>query len=285
MIATLTDLFDWRAGRPIAFGSFTTTTREDMLGVVDAAEELGVPVILQASRFQLDVASIDLWAMEAQRIAREAEVLVCVHLDHGHDFEVCSRALRHGFTSVMRDGSKLQLRDNIMETRKVVDMAHAMGVSVEGELGQIGGVEDELETGRPDQYTDPKEAEAFVAETGVDALAIAVGTAHGLYSGPITLKPDLAKEIATTSRVPVVLHGGSGLERHDLLTMIEAGVAKINIGTELKLAHVAAWKQAFDASTEPTDPRNVLPLVRASVRRVATAKLSIFSELLQGQLT
>lgn len=273
MIATLTELFAWCQDPPRAVGSFTATTREDMLGVVDAAEALDAPVILQASVNQLAGPGIGVWAAEAVAIARDARVPVCLHLDHGHDYDICLQALRHGFTSVMRDASKLPLERNIAEVAAVTRAAHAVGVPVEAELGQVGGIEDGVVTGTDGIYTDPDEAERMVTETGVDALAVAIGTAHGLYQGPVVLDFERAEHLGRLLPVPLVLHGGSGVDDASLARLVRAGVAKVNIGTEIKHAQVDAWQAFLAGKPRDRDPRHALTRVREAVRAVADAKI------------
>src|SRR5690606_31282371 len=162
---------------------------------------------------------------------------IALHLDHGSSFEVAMACIRAGFSSVMFDGSHYPLEENIRLTKEIVKAAHAMGVSVEGELGTIGGVEDDISVDEADaSLAKPEEAIRFYEETGVDALAIAVGTAHGMYKGEPNIRFDIIDEVAKAIPVPIVLHGGSGVKDEAIKEAIAKGVGKINVNTENQIA-------------------------------------------------
>ncbi|MDW7652224.1 MAG: ketose-bisphosphate aldolase, partial [Bacillota bacterium] len=218
-----------------AVGAFNTNNMEIVQAIVEAAEEEQAPVILQASQGALKYAGIRYITAMVRAAVETASVPIVLHLDHGTSFEQTMLCLKHGFTSVMFDGSKYDLDENIAATRKVVDVAHAMGASVEGELGKIGGTEDDITVDERDAlFTDPDEAERFVTEARVDALAVAIGTAHGTYKGEPKL--DFARLEIINGRVetPIVLHGASGVPADSVRKSIALGVRKINIDTELR---------------------------------------------------
>lgn len=263
-----------RAGR--AVGAFTVITREEIQGVLLAAEELDRSVILQASPKQLSAAGLDDLATEMVRAAERARVPVVAQLDHGDSFEVACRCLRRGFSSVLIDGSLLPFEENVDLTRRVVDVAHAVGSSVEGELGHIGGTEDDVTT-ESSASTTVEEAVRFVEATGIDALAVAIGTAHGTYRTAPRLDMERAEEIRDAVPVPLVLHGGSSLTADTIRRAIDVGFRKINIGTELKMAHTNALRAFLDENPEQFDARAFLPVVRDAVRRLAVEKIRQFA--------
>ncbi|HEX7002951.1 MAG TPA: class II fructose-bisphosphate aldolase [Trueperaceae bacterium] len=276
MIATLRDVLAEADREGSAVGAFTVVTREDIQGTLAAAEELGRSVILQASPKQLEAAGLDELAQEMVRAAERSTVPVVVQLDHGDSFEIACRCLRRGFSSVLIDGSLLPFDENIELTSRVVAVAHALGSSVEGELGHIGGTEDDVTTESSD-LTTVDEAVNFVEATGIDALAVAIGNAHGTYRTTPRLELGRAAEIYQAVPVPLVLHGGSSLAEETIREAIKAGFRKINIGTELKTAHTDALRQFLAANPEQFDPRAYLPIVRGAVRRLAARKMMLFS--------
>ena len=193
-------------------GAFNVNNMEIVQAIIEAAEETNSPVILQASQGGIKYAGIEYIAALGKVAAEKAKVPVALHLDHGTDFNQIMLCIRHGFTSVMIDGSRFELEDNINITKKVVEVAHAVGVSVEAELGKIGGTEDHISVSEAEAtFTDPDEAVRFVEETNVDSLAIAVGTAHGVYKGEPKLDFDRIKIIKERVNIPLVLHGSSGV--------------------------------------------------------------------------
>lgn len=217
-----------REGR--AVGSFSVGNLEMVLGAVRAAEELNTPVILQVAEVRLPYSPLALLGPMMLGAARAAKVPVAVHLDHGLTPETIREALELGFTSVMFDGSKLPLAENIARTREVVGLARRYGADVEAELGRVGGSEDGSEQNGC-VCTDPQEAERFCRETGVDALAVAIGNAHGNYRAAPQLRFDVLDEIARRAPTPLVLHGGTGVTPADFQRCARAGIRKINIAT------------------------------------------------------
>lgn len=266
-----------------AVGAFNANNMELVQAIVGAAEELGAPVILQASQGALRYAGLGyVWAL-AREAAWSARVPVAVHLDHGTDFVQILRCLRAGFTSVMVDGSSLPLAQNIALTRRVVEIAHPLGVSVEAELGRIGGREDELAVAAREAFlTDPDEAVFFVRETGVDALAVAIGTAHGHYHGEPRLDWPRLERIARLVDLPLVLHGSSGLPEEAVREAIRRGVAKVNIDTDVREAFVRGLAAALEADPAESDPRKILGPAREAAKAVVREKIRLFGAAGKG---
>lgn len=214
-----------------AVGAFNATDLNTARGIVEAAEELNSPIILQFAEGQSPYISMEMTANMYLDLARNANVPICIHLDHGESFETIVKAMNLGFTSVMIDASRKTIEENIRRTNKVIEIAKCLDISVEAELG-IMNLEDG--SGRINyqemdaSYTDPKEAERFVKETDVDALAVAFGTVHGLYKFKPKLNFELLREIKKKTNKPLVMHGGSGLTDKEYRKAIENGVVKIN---------------------------------------------------------
>lgn len=237
MLATLNEVMKIAEEKKIAIGSFNTPGLEALQAVIEAAEELELPVIIQFAQCHepwIPLAVIGPIMVEA---AKEAKVPVCVHLDHGETLEYLQQALDLGFTGIMYDGSVLSYEENLKNTKKAVEMAARTGASVEAELGSMGRRESGAgdDTGAEDKtkiYTDPDQAAAFVSDTGIDALACSFGTTHGIYLTEPKLDFDVVKNVrAKTNGIPVVMHGGSGVSGEDYKLAIEAGVRKVNYFT------------------------------------------------------
>jgi fructose-bisphosphate aldolase class II len=213
----------------------------------------------------------------ARAAADKSDIPVVLHLDHGSSFEVAMKCIKAGFTSVMFDGSHYPLEENIRLTKEVVRAAHAMGVSVEGELGTIGGVEDDLSVDEEDAtIAKPEEAIRLYEETGVDALAIAVGTAHGMYKGEPNIRFHIIEEVASKIPVPIVLHGGSGVPDEAIRKSIQAGVGKINVNTENQVAMTNTIKKVFAEKPDVYDPRKYLGPAKEAMKEVVRAKIRLF---------
>ena len=237
MIATLNDVMKIAEEKQIAIGSFNTPNLESLQAVIEAAEELELPVIIQFAQCHEDWIPLSTIGPIMVEMARRAAVPVCVHLDHGETLEYLQQALDMGFTSIMYDGSTLSYDENLENTIKAVQMAKKTGASVEAELGSMGRRESGSgdDTGADDEtkiYTDPTQAADFVKETGIDALACSFGTTHGIYLKEPKLDFDVVKNVrAKTNGTPIVMHGGSGVSRDDYAKAIKAGVRKINYFT------------------------------------------------------
>lgn len=260
-----------------AVGAFNVNNMEIIQAIIDAAEELNSPVILQASQGGIKYAGIEYIANLGKLAGRNAKVPVALHLDHGTDFDQVMLCIRHGFTSVMIDGSRFPLEENIAITKKVVDIAHAVGVTVEAELGKIGGTEDHITVSEKDAtFTDPLEAKRFVEETGVDYLAIAVGTAHGVYKGEPKLDYDRIKAIREVVDIPLVLHGSSGVPAESLQKAISLGISKINIDTDIRNAFAGAVKEFVMNNPDEIDPRKILGPATKAMKEIIKEKMEIF---------
>lgn len=258
-------------------GAFNVNNMEITQAAINAAEELNAPVILQVTQGAIQYAGIDYISKIVKLAAKKASVPVTLHLDHGTDFEIIMQCLRHGFTSVMIDGSKYPLEENIARTKKVVEIAHAMGVSVEGELGKIAGTEDQVHVDERDaSYTDPEEARIFVEETGVDYLAIAVGTAHGVYKGEPKIDFDRIKEIRAVINAPLVLHGSSGVPYDALSKAVSLGICKINIDTDIRMAFANSVREFLNENPSEYDPRKILGPSRKAMQAVVEEKIKVF---------
>lgn len=261
-----------------AVGAFNANNMEIVQAIVEAAEEERSPVILQASQGAIKYAGIEFITVMVKIAAEKATVPVVLHLDHGTGFEQLMQCIRHGFSSIMVDGSHYPLKENIALTKKVVEIARAVGVSVEAELGRIGGTEDNISVSEKEAFfTDPEEARIFVEETGVDALAVAIGTAHGQYKGEPKLDfPRLEKIHAMLLDTPLVLHGSSGVPDESIKMAIERGVRKINIDTNLREAFVAGMREVISAKPNEIDPRKILGPGKERMKEVVKEKMRLF---------
>lgn len=260
-----------------AVGAFNVNNMEIIQAIIGAAEELNSPVILQASQGGLKYAGVDYIAALGKLAANSAKVPVALHLDHGTDFDQVMQCIRNGFTSVMIDGSRFPLEENIEFTKKVVEIAHMVGVTVEAELGKIGGTEDHISVSEEDAtFTDPQEAKRFVEETGVDYLAIAVGTAHGVYQGEPRIDFDRIKAIRELVDVPLVLHGSSGVPEESLKKAISLGISKINIDTDVRASFARAVKEYLEENPDQIDPRKILGPATETMKKTIMEKMQIF---------
>ena len=224
------DLIDDASNEDRAVGAFSVGNMEMVVGAVKAAEELNTPIILQIAQVRLPHSPLHLMGPMMIEAAEKAKVKVAVHLDHGLTLEVVKQALGFRFTSVMFDGSRYDLPENLAFTRQVVEMSREAGANIEAELGVVGGSEDGS-TNEKMVYTDPDIAKSFAEETGVDALAVAIGNAHGHYTSVPKLRFDVLEEIHKKVDIPLVLHGGTGITPQDFRECIRHGVRKINIAT------------------------------------------------------
>lgn len=241
MLVSLTEILQLAEAKKCAVGSFNTPNLESIMAVIGAAEELNVPVVIMHAEVHEAMMPIDVIGPIMIARAKEAKVPVCVHLDHGETLAYAAKALNLGFTSVMFDGSALPYEENVANTKIVVKLAHAKGASVEGEIGVLGKRElgpghDAIENQPEEIYTDPEVAAAFVAETGIDALACSFGTAHGIYLKAPKLDMTVLERVKSRVNIPLVMHGGSGVSDEDYQKVIERGVRKINYYTYMAKA-------------------------------------------------
>ena len=258
--------------RRYAVGAFNCLSVENVMGAVAAAEELHSPIILQLAEVQFPEAPMELMAPVFLRAARNAKVPVAVHLDHGRSIETCIRAVREGFTSVMFDGAELPFEENAEQTRLVVRLAHAAGVDVEAELGRVGytGFGGEgTAAAAADVFTDVEESARFIARTGTDALAIAIGNLHGRYTATPRLNIARLREIHARNAVPLVLHGGSGTSEEDFKACIRNGICKINVATAIQIAAAEAVAEYLARGGSPGYIGIKRRIIEASQRAVA----------------
>lgn len=256
---------------------FSIYNLEQGLGVVRAAEELDVPVLLQAGASAFRYARREPLARLALGLADSSQSPVGVHLDHATDSELIDACLELGYGSVMFDGSALPFEENVRLTREVVERAHASGAWVEAELAGVAGDEDESTAVRVGQLTDPAAAAHFVAATGVDVLAVAVGNVHGMSEAPVELDLELLAAIGDAVTVPLVLHGASGLPDSDVAAAIELGVAKLNVNTELRRAFREALAAAMAAPPSGDGLGSLMQRTMDATQAVASSKLRAFS--------
>jgi len=277
MLVNLNDVLKPAQTGHYAVGLFNTTDTDMLEGVISAAEETRSPVIIGTAEVLLPYGSLELIAPSLIAAAKRATVPVVVHFDHGLTFEKCMQALQLGFSSVMFDGSAGDAQQNILDTAQIVKIAHAFGASVEGEIGHVGDADQN--GADASQYTTPEEAVSFVKATGVDALAVAIGTAHGAYKAKPKLDLDRLAAIRSATDTPLVLHGGSGLTDDDFHNAIFEGVTKVNIYTDLCQAGIAGADRFFREGADPRDLNGYLTmrtLRTEAIRDAAMKKMQLF---------
>lgn len=256
MLVTTEDMLLEAQEGHYAVGAFNVENLEFVMAVVRAAEEKASPVILQTTPGTVKYASLDYFASMAYVAAEEASVPVALHLDHGDGFDRCIQAMQAGYTSVMIDGSHDPFEDNIALTTSVTKVAKPLGIPVEAELGKVGGKEDDgpaVEGESP--YTDPDEAEEFVARTGCTSLAVGVGTAHGVYQGTPHIEQDVLKAIRSRLNIPLVLQGTSGVPDDQVAEAIANGICKVNYATELRQAFMRGFMAYMADNPGAFDPK------------------------------
>lgn len=297
-LVTSTEMFKKAYEGGYAIGAFNVNNMEIIQGITEAAKEEKAPLILQVSAGARKYAKHGYLMKLIEAALEDTGLPICVHLDHGEDFEVCKSCIDGGFTSVMIDGSKHPFEENIRLTKQVVDYAHAKGVVVEGELGRLAGIEDAINVSDKDAaFTDPNQVEEFVKRTGVDSLAIAIGTSHGAYKfkGEAKLRFDILEEIGKRlPGFPIVLHGASsvipefvdminqyggqmpgakGVPEEMLRKASSMAVCKINIDSDLRLAMTASIRKHMAEKPGDFDPRQYLSPARAAIKELVRNKL------------
>ncbi len=255
-----------------AVGAFNVENMEMVKAVIAAAEELRAPVMLQTTPSTVKYAALETYAAIVAAEAKRATVPVCLHLDHGNSYELAIAAMEAGYTSVMIDGSGESFEDNIAVTKRVVEVAKAKGIPVEAELGKVGGKEDDLEA-EADTNTDPQEAKEFAERTGVDSLAIAIGTAHGFYAGTPVLDKERVSDIRALIDTPLVLHGASGLSEEDVKECVARGMCKVNFATELRVAYTDAVKKLLSEKPDTYDPKKLGIVGMEAVKEVVKSRM------------
>lgn len=246
MLVNLKEILKYAEDNKCAIGMFNATGLDSIKAIIEAAEELNTPVILAHAEVHNIYNDISLIGPIMLDVAKRAKVKVCVHLDHGTSLEMIKKAIEIGFTSIMIDASSLEFEDNIKLTKNVVSMCHPLNISVEGEIGRIKSLDDTSDNEY--YYTKASEAEIFVKETGVDALAIAFGTQHGFYKEKPELKIDVIKNVKKVVNIPLVMHGGSGLSEEQFKKCIDAGIRKINYYSYMSKAGYDAAKKVIESN-------------------------------------
>jgi len=257
-----------------AVGAFNAENMEMVQAIIAAAEELNAPVIIQTTPGTIRYASLALYLANVSAAAKAAKVPVAMHLDHGDSFELAMQALTTGYTSIMIDGSKEILEKNIALTKSVVDACKASNIPVEGELGKVGGKEDDMEDSGAG-YTDPKEAVEFVKKTGVSSLAVGVGTAHGVYATTPVLNTELISVLRKIIDIPLVLHGASGLSNEAVQDCIRRGMCKVNFATELRIAYTDAVKDYLAKNPKAFDPKKYGAAAREAVKQLVIGRIKV----------
>ena len=299
-LVTTKEMFEKAYAGGYAIGAFNVNNMEIIQGITEAAKEENAPVILQVSAGARKYAKHDYLVKLVEAAVKDTDLPIALHLDHGEDFEICKACIDGGFTSVMIDGSKHSFEDNIALTKKVVEYAHARGVVVEGELGKLAGIEDDVNVSDADAcFTKPDEVEEFVSRTGVDSLAIAIGTSHGAFKFKPGQKPqlrfDILEEIGRRlPNFPIVLHGASsvsqeyvqiiqkfggklddaiGIPEDMLRQAAKMAVCKINIDSDLRLAFTAGVREYIFNNPADFDPRKYLAVGRTYVKDLVKHKI------------
>lgn len=266
-----------------AVGAFNFFNLENLKGIIEAASLTKSPVIAMASVGAMKIMGEKLVVAATRAISEEYGTEVVLHLDHATDYDMICRCIDNGFTSVMIDASQKSFEENVQITRKVVDYARKYGVSVEAELGHVGGVEDHIKVDeRSALFTVPNEAKIFVEETGIDALAVAVGTVHGFYKSEPKIDFDRIAAIRELTDLPLVLHGGTGVSDADLRRAIEAGITKINVGTELKVHGLFDVMKAGSNASTDSEPRTISKMMIAACSQIVQNKIKVFGS--EGKL-
>ena len=245
-------------------------------GIVEEAQNQASPVILMVASGYLESMGLEFAVALGKQAAEKVKTPVALHLDHGNSYAQAEACVNAGFTSVMIDGSKLPYEENVTLTARVVRMAHAKGVSVEAELGAVGGAEDAVyDENSPDKLVliDPDQAADFVKRTGIDCLAPAIGNVHGMTKQEPRLDTALLREVSKRVDIPLVLHGGSGISEDTIRSLIKDGITKLNIGTELKIA----WRDGMSAffATGNYEPRLGMQAAKAAIRQVVAKKIAL----------
>ncbi|WP_339060425.1 tagatose bisphosphate family class II aldolase [Tepidibacillus marianensis] len=256
--------------------AFNIHNLETVQVVVEAAAELKSPIILAATPSTVKYTGPDYLLAIANVASNRYNIPIALHLDHFEDVDYIKECIDLGYKSAMIDASHDSFEENIRKVKEVVDYAHQFGVTVEAELGRLGGQEDDLIVDEKDSiFTDPNKAVEFVKRTNIDSLAVAIGTAHGLYKSEPKLDFDRLEQIYQLVDVPLVLHGASGIPDKDVKRSIELGITKVNIATELKIPFSNAVKQFFNENPEESDPRKYLTPAKEAMRKVVIEKIKM----------
>jgi fructose-bisphosphate aldolase, class II len=281
MLINMKELLKVSQKNKFAVGAFNIGNGELLRTVMDTAVGKSAPVILAIHPTELDFVT-DHFICFCRRYAYESKIPVVIHLDHGATMEQVLHAIKCGFTSVMIDGSLLPYEENIALTKQVVDIAHAINVSVEGELGTIGQTGESIEGGTTEiVYTNPETAKDYVERTGIDSLAVAIGTAHGIYPKAMIpkLRLDLLSKIAANVSIPLVLHGGSSNPDNEISQAVSLGVCKVNISSDMKYAFYKKAREILNENPSMLEPNAIYPKCMEEAKKVIEHKMDLFHSI------
>ena len=274
LVTTKQMLLDAQKGN-YAVGAFNVENMEMVMAVMEAAEELKSPVIMQTTPSTVKYAGLDFFLANVKAAAERASVPVAMHLDHGSSFELAMQAYRTGYTSIMIDGSHGSFEENIAVSKAVADACTPSGIPVEAELGKVGGKEDDLDGGDDNPYTDPDQAVEFVKRTGITSLAVAIGTAHGVYKGEPKLDLDRLSEIREVVDIPLVLHGTSGVPDETVTECVNRGICKVNYATDLRIAFTKGVSEVFSENPDVIDPKKYNARGKERVKEYVMSKTKV----------
>ncbi len=269
MLYTLNEILKDAEEKKYAVGLFNHLNLEMARGIIEAAEEMKSPIILGVAEVHLPIIPFEYAAMIMKHMAESAKVPVCLHFDHGIDYSKIMQAIKAGFSSVMYDGSALEYEENIKNTQEISKVAHSLGISVEAELGHVGNGDSESDFNCDDNYTRVGQVNDFIERAEVDALAVAIGTAHGVYKVKPKLDIKRLADIYAVAKAPLVLHGGSGLTDEDFRNTVRNGIRKVNICTEMCIAAQEAYKNGSCLE-------NAIPNAVNAVKEVVRNKILLF---------
>lgn len=280
MYTTLKEVLKEANDLNMAVGAFNTHNLEMLPAIIKAAVQEKTPVIIQTSCGTANYVGHKNLVAVCKAMADEFGVNVVLHLDHAKDYNEIKKAIDAGYSSVMFDGSSLPLKENILGTKRVVDYAKKFGVSVEAELGTVGGTEDGIAVSQDEvRYTDPEDAKEFVKQTGIDALAVAIGTNHGQYKSKTNISFEQLKKIRDAVDIPLVIHGGTGVKEEDVHRVIDLGIRKFNVGTELLVGWNKTSKTCYDEHKENISNReNVVPCLD-KITDIVSHKIQLFKNI------
>ncbi|MEY8444451.1 class II fructose-bisphosphate aldolase [Lactococcus ileimucosae] len=269
------DMIETAFANGYAVGAFNAENMEMVEAIVEAAEEMKAPVIVQTTSGTLNTTPPEMFYHMVKAAAEKVSVPVVMHLDHGDSYVRCARSLRAGYTSIMIDASKKEFTENVTVTAEVVKMAHPMNIPVEAELGIVGGKEDGNEAEK-EVYTDPDEAANFIAQTKVDFLAIGIGNSHGFYKGEPKIRLDILEAVkAKTGNTPLVLHGTSGIPDSDVAKAVALGIAKVNYATELRDVFTKAVQAYMKEDSSVVDPKKYNTAAKNAVKNLVKQKIKV----------
>ena len=280
MYSTLKEVLEEANDLNMAVGAFNTHNLEMLPAIIKAAVKEKTPVIVQTSCGTANYIGHKNLVSICKSMADEYGAEVVLHLDHAKDYDEIRKAIDAGYSSVMFDGSSLPLKENILGTKRVVAYAKKYGVSVEAELGTVGGTEDGIAVAQDEvRYTDPADAVEFVKQTGIDALAVAIGTNHGQYKSKTNINFERLKEIKDVVDIPLVIHGGTGVKEEDVKKVIDLGIRKFNVGTELLVGWNRESKTCYDENKENISNReNVVPCLNV-IEEIVSRKIKLFKNI------